>query len=280
MSAAEASGAVSGAGRGAGTNERVAGPRLDAALNRASWDAFSDEYQARHGEQLRATRLGWGTFSIPESELGALGDVAGMDVLELGCGAAQWSIGLAGAGARPVGFDNSFRQLEHATANLADAGVRMPLAQADATAMPFRDESFDLVFGDHGAMSFADPYRTVPEAARVLRPGGLFVFNVRTPLYFVCIDPATDELTERLCGDYFGMHRFETPEEGGTSSVDYQLPYGEWIRLFRRNRLAVQDLIELRPPEGARSTYDSPREWEWERRWPGEHIWKLRKEAA
>lgn len=260
--------------------EVQAGAERDAALNRASWDAFSDEYQARHGEQLRTTRLGWGTFSIPESELGVLGDLAGMDVLEFGCGAAQWSIGLAAVGARAVGFDNSSRQLHHAAANLAEAGIRVPLAQADATAVPFRDESFDVVFCDHGAMSFADPYRTVPEAARVLRSGGLFAFNVRTPLFHMCVDPASDELVERLCSDYFGMHRLQTAHEDGTSSVDFQLPYGEWIRLFRRNGLAVQDLIELRPPEGARSTYDTPPEWEWERRWPGEHIWKLRKEPV
>ena len=86
-----------------------------AARNRASWDAYSDEYQARHGDQLAGSGgLAWGTTQIPESELRVLGDVAGRDILEFGCGAAQWSIALAKLGARPVGLDLSERQLEHA----------------------------------------------------------------------------------------------------------------------------------------------------------------------
>ena len=42
--------------------------------------------------------------------------------------------------------------------------------------MPLADSSFDLVFCDHGAMSFCDPAVTLPEVARLLRPGGRFVF--------------------------------------------------------------------------------------------------------
>ena len=68
----------------------------DAARNRAMWDAFSDEYQAKHAETLDYDdALAWGASEVPESALHVLGDVAGKDILELGCGAAQWSIGLA-----------------------------------------------------------------------------------------------------------------------------------------------------------------------------------------
>ena len=142
----------------------------DAARNRASWDAFSDEYQATHAESLRMDGgLNWGTGRVPESQLQVLGDVAGLDILELGCGAAQWSIGLARAGGRPVGLDNSARQLEHAKRLMAEAGVDFPLVHASAEDVPLPDRSFDIVFCDHGAMTFADPYRTVPEAARLLR---------------------------------------------------------------------------------------------------------------
>ena len=101
----------------------------------------------------------------------------GKDVLEFGCGAAQWSIALAKRGARPVGLDLSDRQLEHARRLMAEAGVDFPLVHASAESVPLPDASFDIVFCDHGAMTFADPYRTVPEAARLLRPGGLFAFN-------------------------------------------------------------------------------------------------------
>src|SRR5262245_59361504 len=106
-----------------------------AAKNRAMWDGYSDEYQSAHGEQLAASGgLAWGTTQIPETELRILGDVAGKDILELGCGAAQWSIGLAKLGARPVGLDLSERQLEYARGLMADAGVEFPLVHASAEA--------------------------------------------------------------------------------------------------------------------------------------------------
>ena len=153
------------------------------AQNRASWNADSDDYQARHGEQLAAsTGLAWGVMQIPEAELRVLGDVAGKDILELGCGAAQWSIALARLGARPVGIDLSERQLEHARRLMAEAGLDFPLIHGSAEHVPLPDASFDIVFCDHGAMTFADPYRTVPEAARLLRSGGLFAFSHHTPI--------------------------------------------------------------------------------------------------
>jgi ubiquinone/menaquinone biosynthesis C-methylase UbiE len=119
-------------------------------------------------------------WQLPESELRVLGDVAGKDVLELGCGAAQWSILLARAGARVVGLDYSERQLEHARASLTGAGVEVQLVHASAESVPFPDESFDIVFADHGANRFVDPYAWVPEAARVLRRGGLLAFSEST----------------------------------------------------------------------------------------------------
>ena len=242
-----------------------------AARNRAYWDAGADEYQTQHAQQLNRHERAWGLWAIPEDELCVLGDVAGKDVLELGCGAAQWSVFLAQQGARPVGLDNSARQLEHARRLMAERGVDFPLLHASAEDVPLPEASFDIVFCDHGAMSFCDPYRTVPQAARLLRPGGLLAFNLASPWVLVCISPDTDALDERLHAPYFGMRRFDWPD-----STDFQIPYGEWIRLFRANGLLVEDLIELRPPANATTTYEGyPPEWC--RRWPAENIWKVRK---
>lgn len=245
----------------------------DEARNQASWDAYSDEYQSKHGPQLAESGgLAWGTAQIPESELRVLGEVAGKDILELGCGAAQWSIALAARGARPVGLDFSTRQLEHARRLMAEAGVDFPLVNASAEAVPLPDASFDIVFCDHGAMSFADPFRTVPEVARLLRPGGLFAFNQHSPIETICWPLGEDKVGDRLAIDYFGMHRFEEDDE-----VFFQLPYGEWIRLFRANGLVVEDLIEPRPPADATSTYRDADQLAWARRWPSENIWRLRR---
>jgi len=210
-------------------------------------------------------------WQIPEAELSVLGDVAGLDVLELGCGAAQWSISLARLGARPVGLDLSRRQLEHARAAMGRAGVEFPLVEANAEEVPLEDESFDVVFCDHGAFNFADPRRLVPESSRLLRAGGLLAFSLTSPILDIFWNEEREEVDERPQNDYFELCRFED-EEG----VNFQLRYGEWIRLFRANGLVVEDLIELRPPADAETSYDMVT-LEWARRLPAENIWKARK---
>ncbi|MDB5072510.1 MAG: Methyltransferase type 11 [Candidatus Eremiobacteraeota bacterium] len=244
----------------------------NARMNRAHWDAESDDYQARHAGQLAREPLAWGVWSIPEAELNVLGDVRGKDVLEYGCGAAQWSIGLTKRGARCTGLDNSAKQLEHARRAMAEANVGFPLVHASAEAVPLPDASFDVVFCDHGAMTFADPDSTVPEAARLLRPGGLLAFNAESPLHFICWNAEANAFTDRLVHDYF-----ETVRSQDEGAVSFSRPYGEWLRLFRRHGFAVEDLIELRPPEGARTTYEGYVTYDWARRWPAEQIWRVRR---
>ena len=209
---------------------------------------------------------------MPESELRVLGEVAGKDILEFGCGAAQWSIGLAELGARPVGLDLSERQLEHARRLTAEAGVSFPLIHASAETVPLPDASFDIVFCDHGAMTFGDPYRTVPEAARLLRPGGLFAFNHGSTIETLCWPDGADRPGDQMVIDYFGMHAIQDGDE-----TTFNLPYGEWIRLFRENGLTVEDLIEPRPAADATSSYRDADALAWSRRWPAESIWRLRK---
>jgi SAM-dependent methyltransferase len=243
-----------------------------AARNRDAWEGYSDEYQERHGGQLADSGgAAWGTYQYPEADLRVLGDVAGKDVLEYGCGAAQWSIALAKRGARMVGLDVSARQLEHARRLMAEAGVDFPLVEASAESVPFPDASFDTVFCDHGAMTFADPYRTVPEVARLLRPGGLFAFNHASPIETISWAPDAEHAGDRLVLDYFGMHTLD--EEDVTT---FQLPYGAWISLFRANGFVIEDLLEPRPTTDATSSYRDAESRAWARRWPSECIWRLR----
>ena len=163
------------------------------------------------------------------------------------------------------------RQLYHARRLMKEAGIDFPLIEASAEDVPLPDASFDIVFCDWGAMTFCDPQRTVPEATRLLRPGGLFAFSTATPIQFLCLNTITDQVEQTLVNDYFGMTRLEWEDE-----VDFQLPYGEWIRLFRRNGFIIEDLIETRPAIGTTSTYRTEAENEWARHWPMENIWKVR----
>jgi SAM-dependent methyltransferase len=242
--------------------------------NERSWDDQSAAYQERHGAQLEASGgTAWGVWQLPESELQVLGDVRGRDVLEFGCGAAQWSIALHRLGARVTGIDLSTQQLEHARELMRSAGAEFPLVHGNAEATPFADASFDIVFCDFGAMTFADPRRTVPEAARLLRGGGLLAFCMNTPLLDMAWGPEDEHPGDRLAADYWGLHAIEWPDE----PTGFQLPYGEWIRLFRTSGFVIEDLIELRPPADATSSYRDDVDREWARRWPMEHIWRVRR---
>ena len=246
----------------------------EARANRDFWNRTADDYQERNREHISRPDPRWGLWQLPESELRILGDLAGKDVLELGCGAAQWSILLALQGVRVTGLDNSERQLEHAREAIAAAGVDVPLVHASADAVPLPDASFDVVFCDWGATTFADPRRVVPEVARLLRAGGLFAFSGGTPIEWLAFDEQADAPGERLLRDYFGLHRWQTKD----GAVEFMLPYGEWIALFRASGLAVERLVEVRPPEGAPSTYRTEADTAWARRWPMEQIWVLRRE--
>jgi len=253
--------------------------RDDVRANLASWEADSADYQERHGAFLaRWDEFGWGTWGIPEDEIHALGDVDGLDALELGCGAAQFGIRVAMRGARVTGLDFSANQLAAAPANMASAGVTFPLVRGDAEDVPFADGSFDLVFCDHGAMGFTDPTRTVPEVARVLRVGGRFVFCGTTPFIFVTwpmVDGPPGRTLER---SYFESRRMLWNEDD--PSFEYQMPYGEWIRLFRANGFVIEDLIELRPAPNAETAFTDYVTLEWARDFPAEQIWKVRKEPT
>ena len=244
-----------------------------ARKNQRMWEAQSDDYENRHVEALSGNlAMSWGLWRIPEAELHVLDPVPGRDILELGCGAARWSIALAQTGAHPVGLDSSPRQLAHARRVMEEAGISFPLVLASAEAVPLPDASFDIIFCDWGAMTFCDPYLTVPEVSRLLRPGSLFAFSTSTPLYFVCYDQQTDAVQERLLRQYFHVHRIEWEDE-----VNFDLPYGEWIRLFRRTSLVLEDLIETQPPVDATTSYRDQEAIAWARKWPMENIWRVRK---
>ena len=246
------------------------------AANRLSWAVEAKDYIAPGRENWSADEPSWGLYSIPESEVGLLPDVDGRDVLEAGCGTAYVSAWIAKKGGKPVGLDPTAEQLATAVKFQEEFDLHFPLVMAAADDMPFADASFDAVVSEYGAAIWADPYRWIPEAARVLRPGGELVFLGNGNLSMLCTpDVGDDTLTDRLVRDYFGMHRFDWSDD---PSVEFHLGYGDWIRLFRKSGFEVEDLIELRPAPDATTRY----EWasvEWARRWPIEEVWKVRKRA-
>ena len=147
-----------------------------AKRNREHWDAMADQWVEPGRRSWASEEITWGMWHVPRVELQVLDDVAGKDVLEAGCGTAYWSAWMARRGGRVVGLDNSPNQLETARALQKEFGLEFPLHLGSAESLPFEDASFDLVFSEYGASIWCDPYLWIPEAVRVLRPGGQLIF--------------------------------------------------------------------------------------------------------
>lgn len=216
------------------------------------WDGDADNYQAEHGDFLGDVDLLWCPEGLRESEAGLLGDVRGRRVLELGCGAAAGSRYVARAGAAlAVGLDLSTGMLRHAAAGNQRTGVRVPLVQADALALPFQTDSFDLVFTAFGAIPFvADSATVMREVARVLRPGGRWVFSVTHPIRWIFPDdPGEGGL--RVVHSYFDRRPYvERDSTGELRYVEQHRTLGDRVRELVAAGFVLTDLVEPEWPEG------------------------------
>jgi SAM-dependent methyltransferase len=242
--------------------------------NRAQWDVWADDY-AKTARGYWSGEPSWGIWTVPDADLGVLpDDVDGLDVIELGCGTAYVSAWLARRGARPVGIDNSQAQLDTARAMQAEFGLEFPLIHGNAEIVPRPDASFDLAISEYGASIWCDPYKWIPEAARLLRPGGRLIFLVNGVLAMLTFPDMPDvPAGDRLLRPYFGMHRLEWSDD---DSVEFHLPHGKLIALLRSSGLAVDELTEVRPPDGSTTRFPLVT-LEWAQQWPCEEIWKATK---
>ncbi|HUY97182.1 MAG TPA: class I SAM-dependent methyltransferase [Verrucomicrobiae bacterium] len=245
--------------------------------NRSDWDRRAHEWVEAGRSAWAQVEPTWGMWGVAESELGLLpADCAGLDSIELGCGTGYVSAWLARRGARPVGIDNSARQLETARALQREFGIVYPLLHGNAEQVPLPGASFDLAISEYGACLWADPERWIPEASRLLRPGGRLVFLTNAPLQVVCTPDAHGASAgDRLLRPLFGLGRVEWSGEEG---VEFHLPHGTMLRLLRSCGFEVEDLIEVRPPAGATSRHPDAT-LEWSRRWPCEEVWKARRRS-
>lgn len=247
----------------------------DTERNVVHWTHVNTEYAKEHGRAAwEQGEITWGMFGVPETDLRVLGDVEGLDVVELGCGTAYFSAWLARRGARPVGIDPTPAQLETARVLQREFGLEFDLLEAGAEDVPLPDSSFDLALSEHGASTWCDPERWIPQAARLLRQAGRLVFMHMTPLTALCF-PDVGRVTTKLLRPYFGMRRFEWT---GGDGVEFQLTYGEWIDTLRRHGFEIERLVEIQPPADAEThEYYEDIPVEWARWWPSEEIWVARK---
>jgi SAM-dependent methyltransferase len=259
------------------TSDHVTAPELPdhVRANREYWDATADRWVASGERAWQHNEPAWGVFEIPQREVPLLpDDVDGLDAIELGCGTTYVSAWLARRGARPVGIDNSQAQLTTARRLQTEHGLEFPLLHGNAEHVPYPDKSFDLAVSEYGAAIWCDPYAWIPEAARLLRPGGRLAFLCNSVVSILCApDDADERPTERMLRPQRGLHRTAWPEGG----VDFHLGHGDMIRLLRASGFEVEDMIEVFAPRGAADSTFAYAPAEWSRDWPVEEVWQARR---
>lgn len=239
----------------AGAEPGVSRRPVDAAqarrASRGWWDSDADAYQAEHGDFLGETDFVWCPEGLREADAVLLGGVRDARVLELGCGAAAAARWLATEGARVVGLDLSAGMLRHATLGAEKSGVRVPLVQADALALPFAAGSFDIVCTAFGAIPFvADSAAVNREVYRVLRPGGRWVFSVTHPMRWIFLDdPGEGGLV--AVHSYFDRRPYvEHGADGTPTYVEQHRTLGDRVRELVAAGFVLRDLVEPEWPEG------------------------------
>ncbi len=241
--------------------------------NRKAWSEWAEPDFAEPGRRAwQSKEIVWGIWNLPETEIGGLGDLGqyrNTDIVELGCGTAYFSAWFARLGARPVGVDITPAQLANARRFQDEFDLHFPLIEASAEDLPLADASFDIAFSEYGASIWCDPYRWIPEAARVLRPGGRLIFFRNGTLSLLCM-PDEGSVKDHMVRPMFGMNRLEW--EG---AVEFQLPHGAMMGLLKSSGFVLENLIEIQAPDGATTRFDymTP---EWARQWPSEELWVAR----
>jgi SAM-dependent methyltransferase len=239
--------------------------------NRDLWHLVNHQFTDGDAEaRWTAPGIVWGLFRRSEEELGLLGDVGGLDVVELGCGTAYLSAALERAGARPVAVDLSRAQLATARRCQRRYGGSFPLVEANAELVPLKDRTFDVVVSEYGVAPWCDPSWWLPEAARLLRPGGRLVFLTHSVLVGLCVAAEEGPAGDRLMRPQRELDPVEWPGGG----VEHHPGHGVWIRSLRAAGFVVDALHELYASADARTHdyYDivTP---DWAIQWPAEDVW-------
>lgn len=248
------------------------------AANRTVWDDDADNWVSAGERSWAAAEPTWGEWAVPDSEVSLLvPDMTGMTAIELGCGTGYVSSWMVRRGATVTGIDNSERQLDTARRLAARHGLDITWIHGNAEAVPCDDGSFDYAVSEYGAAIWCDPHRWVPEAHRLLRPGGVLAFLGNHPLALACSPLDGAPVGETLVRTWFDLHRIDWRQVAiDPGGVEFTLPTGGWFRLFDDVGFDVVDYREIQAPDpGAGRPFGVDAAWA--HRFPSEHLWKVRK---
>ncbi|TNC17408.1 class I SAM-dependent methyltransferase [Georgenia sp. 311] len=222
-----------------------------ARANGRWWSENAGEYIDEHGAFLGDADFRWCPEGLREEDARLLGDVEGRRVLEVGAGAGQCSRWLAGRGADVLATDIAPGMVAQSAELDRRTGWRVPAVVADARALPLADDSFDVAFTAFGAIPFVpDAQRVHAEVARVLRPGGRWVFAVVHPVRWIFPDDPSPE-GMRVLRSYFDRTPYvETDDAGAPLYAEYHRTFGDHVREVAAAGLVIDDVVEPEWQEG------------------------------
>jgi len=208
------------------------------------WNAAAAQYDAHltSGDFWRHQHV------ISPAVFGLLGQVAGQDILDAGCGPGWLSVELAQRGARVVGIDGSEQMLLRARERAASASQDVRFAEADlCSSLPLQDHSFDGVVANMVLMDIPAIGSALAEFRRALRPSGRLVFSITHSSFFLWFwtrdasgnklwKPVDDYLTIRSdMNDFWGPTRH------------YHRPLSWYIGALASAGFVVDALLEPTP---------------------------------
>ena len=246
--------------------------------NRAYWDGMAADWVSAGERNWKQESPTWGIWGLPESQLRLLpADMTQSKAIELGCGTGYVSAWMARRGADVVGIDNSLDQLKTAQRLMTEHGISLSLIHGNAEAVPYPDASFDFAISEYGAAIWCDPEIWIPEAHRLLKPGGVLTFLGTHPMAIVATPLSGANVDERLHRPYFGLGKLDWRQvEVDPGGIEFNLTHSGWLRLFRETGFEVTDYLELQAPADVVDTeFTIPANWA--KNWPSEQVWQLRK---
>jgi len=246
--------------------------------NRAYWDDMAYTWVSAGERSWAQGSPTWGIWGLPEAQLGLLpSDMENMRAIELGCGTGYVSAWMKRRGAEVVGIDNSPEQLKTAERLRSEHALDIKFMLGNAEAVPYPDSTFDFAFSEYGAAIWCDPIMWIPEAYRILKPGGLLTFLGTHPIAMVATPLNGAACDEGLHRPYFGMHTLDWRNvEIDPGGMEFNLTHSGWFRLFHDTGFHVVNYLELQAPSDEFvDKFSIPAQWA--KSWPSEQVWQLKK---
>lgn len=212
-----------------------------AVINNAFYDTLGDRWHDAYDDPVALLRAE-GALKAPwiAQRLRIANGRHPARVLDVGCGAGFLADHLAGEGHRVVGMDMSVGSLAAARTGPSHGGApaaasRKSWLAADAYRLPFPDASFDAVCALDFLEHVTAPHRVIAEAARVLRPDGLFFFHTfnRNPLAWLVIIKGVEWFVRNTPERMHILPLFLKPAEVG--------------RMCAREGMRVREMTGMRP---------------------------------